>query len=85
MFVMSLYFFFSFLVIYFFAFLFHCILPRFLNVCLFASRFRGVQFVLLFHVIDDLLKHNGNSGVMKEAISQKRTFELPSKIITVDV
>lgn len=85
MFVMSLYFFLASLLSIFFAFLFHCILPRFFNVCLFASRFRGVQFVLLFHVIDDLLKHNGNSGVMKEAISQKRTFELPSKIITVDV
>ena len=62
-------------------------LPRYLFfpfiVCLFASRFRGVQFVLF--VIDDLLKHNGNSGVMKEAISQKRTFELPSKIITVNL
>ena len=85
MFVMSLYFFFSFLVIYFFRLPFSLHIAKIFDVCLFASRFRGVQFVLLFHVIDDLLKHNGNSGVMKEAISQKRTFELPSKIITVDV
>ena len=82
---MSLYIFLASSLSIFFAFLFHCILPRFFFVCLFASRFRGVQFVVLFHVIDDLLKHNSNSGVMKEAISQKRPFELPSKIITVDV
>ena len=43
-------------------------LLRFSIVCLFASRFCDVKFVLLCHVIDELLKHNCNSGVMKVAI-----------------
>ena len=52
----------------FLAFRFHFILLRLSIVCLFTSRFCDVKFVLLCHVIDELLKHNCNSGVMKVAI-----------------
>ena len=52
----------------FFGFSFHYILLRLSIVCLFTSRFCDVKFVLLCHVIDELLKHNCNSGVMKVAI-----------------
>ena len=58
----------SFLLLYFLAFRFHYILLRLSIVCLFTSRFCDVKFVLLCHVIDELLKHNCNSGVMKVAI-----------------